>query len=240
MIHALSNTMPEPAMLRRRDGENNVVGAREILARFRGAPDRWVDVGHSRLAYRRFGRGSDVVMIHGWPLHSATFRRLVPLLEDSFTCHLFDLPGTGQTDSDAGAPIDLESHATTVRRAIDVLGLERYALVAHDSGGFVARSVAASDPRAIAVVLGNTEIPGHQPWLVSLLVVLSHLPGGESFIRALISRRTIRRSPLGFSGCFSDLGFIEGDFHELFVAPLLESPRAAAGQLSLLRTVRPG
>jgi hypothetical protein len=34
--------------------------------------------GHGRLTYYRFGQGPDVVMIHGWPLHSATFRSTSP------------------------------------------------------------------------------------------------------------------------------------------------------------------
>src|SRR5262245_53887289 len=72
---------------------------RDVIAAFRGPPRAFLDVGHSRLAYRRFGQGPDVVLVHGWPLHSATFRRLVPLLADAFTCHLFDLPGAGQTES---------------------------------------------------------------------------------------------------------------------------------------------
>src|SRR6185295_1757181 len=99
-------------------------------AAFRRKPDSWIDVGHSRLAYRRFGRGPDLVFVHGWPIHAATFRGLVPRLADAFTCHLFDLPGAGQTETTADSPIHLGAHADTVRRAIDVLGLDRYALLA--------------------------------------------------------------------------------------------------------------
>jgi hypothetical protein len=104
----------------------------DFEAAFRGAPHRFLDVGHSRLAYWKFGRGPDLVFVHGWPLHAATFRRLLPYLADAFTCHLVDLPGTGQTRSTPGARIDLLAHAVTVRAAIDLLGLSRYAFVAHD------------------------------------------------------------------------------------------------------------
>src|SRR5262245_45721707 len=79
-------------------------------------PHAYIAVGHGRLASWRFGRGPDVVFVHGWPLHSATFRRLVPELARSFTLHLLDLPGTAHSEWDG--PIDFSSHAVTLRSAI--------------------------------------------------------------------------------------------------------------------------
>jgi pimeloyl-ACP methyl ester carboxylesterase len=209
----------------------------EVGAAFRRAPDRYLDVGHSRLAAWRFGQGPDLVFIHGWPLGAATFRKIVPLLCDAFTCHLVDLPGAGKTELGPEAPIDLVAHATTMRAAIDALGLTRYALVAHDSGGYVARLVAADDPRACGLALGGTEIPGHTPWLVAAYALLAKLPGGMGLIRTMLRSRALRTSRLGFAGCFVDPTYVEGEFHELFVAPLLASPRAAAAQLRLLENV---
>src|SRR5437868_6685121 len=103
---------------------------KELTRAFRGAPHRRIDIGHSRVAYWRFGEGPDVVFVHGWPLDAATFRRIVPKLAQSYTCHLFDLPGVGQTESDGDAPLDLVSHGASVRRLVDALGLDRYAFLA--------------------------------------------------------------------------------------------------------------
>ncbi len=208
---------------------------KEIAQAFRGPPHRFLDVGHSRLATWTFGRGPDLVFIHGWPLSAATFRRVAARLADGFTCHLIDLPGAGKTETRPGAPIDLISHAATIRAAIDVLGLSEYALVAHDSGGFVARFVAAEDPRARALVLGNTEIPGHTPLLVALYALLARIPGGGKLLLGLLRLRAVRRSSLGFRGCFEDVAYGEGEFHELLVAPLLRAGPAADGAIALLR-----
>jgi pimeloyl-ACP methyl ester carboxylesterase len=210
----------------------------EISRAFRGAPHRFLDVGHSRLAAWRFGRGPDLVFVHGWPLWSATFRRVVARLADRFTCHLVDLPGAGKTESRPGAPIDLVAHAATVRAAIDALGLSSYALVAHDSGGFVARLVAAEDRRARGLVLGNTEIPGHTPWLVAFYALAARVPGGGRLLLRLLRSRAIRRSFLGFGGCFVDPAYGEGEFKELLVDPLLVRGPAADGALALLRQTR--
>ena len=128
---------------------------------FRVPPRELVDVGHSRLAYRRVGRGPDLLLVHGWPLTMATYRRLLPTLAEQFTCHLVDLPGAGFTEISERTPISMHDHCDTLERAIEVIGLDRYALLAHDSGGFFARAVAARHgDRVTGIVLGNTETPG--------------------------------------------------------------------------------
>jgi haloalkane dehalogenase len=200
-------------------------------------PGRWLDVGGGRIASWRFGRGPDVLFIHGWPLHAATFRRIVPHLASSFTCHLLDLPGAGQSTPGPGAPIRLLSHATTVRAAADALGLGAHAILAHDSGGFVARHVTANDRRVRGLVLGGTEIPGHMPWLVAMYAMIARMPGGPLAVQTVLRSRMLRTSALGFAGCFEDARYAEGEFHDLFVAPLLQSRERADDALELLRGV---
>ncbi len=206
----------------------------EVTAAFSKGPHDRIDVGHSRLAHWRFGSGPDVVLVHGWPLHAATFRRVIPLLAGDFTLHALDLPGTGKTEWDAGAPTDVVSHAATVRRAIDALGLSRYAFVAHDSGATIARMVAAGDPRARGLVMGNTEIPGHDSRLLRMLVLFARTPGARVSLFGPLRWRWYRR--LLFGGCFTDPAWAEGEFAELFVRPLFTSRHAGEGQLGLVRS----
>lgn len=195
----------------------------------------FVDVEHTRLAYWRFGAGPDLVFVHGWPLHSATFRRILPVLARDYTCHLVDLPGAGRSKPTADTPFGLEEHADTLRRAVDRLGLESYSLLAHDSGAVFARLLAASDARVRALVAGNTEIPGHRPKVVEMYVAMTKIPGATALTRLLMRSGTVRRSGLGFGGCFSDPRYVDGEFHELFVAPILESARAMHDQTQLVR-----
>ncbi len=197
-------------------------------------PHAHVEAGDARLAYWRFGAGPDVVLIHGWPLHSATFRRIVPALARSFTLHLFDLPGVGH--SVTRAAIGFETHADALRRAIDAIGLERFALLAHDSGGVVARLLAV-DPRVRGLVLAGTEIPGHRPPLFEHYVRLAKLPGFFSILRATLRVGFLRRSALGFGGCFSDARYTDGEFGDWFVRPLLRSRAAGDGHFALLRAL---
>ncbi len=211
----------------------------EVARAFRDGPHELVAVPGGRLAAWRFGSGPDVVAIHGWPLHGATFRRVVPRLAERFTVHVVDLPGAGRTEWDPGARCGIEEHAATVRAFVGARGLSRFAYLAHDSGGAIARLAAADDPRVLGLVLGNTEIPGHTPWLVALIVAASRIPGGTRAFLASMRVGALRRSGLGFGGCFRDPSYVDGEFGELFVRPLLSSPAVAEGQMRLVHALDP-
>lgn len=197
-------------------------------------PQRFLRVGPDELAYWRVGSGPDVVLVHGWPLHAATFRDLVPALARHFTCHLIDLPGAGRTRSDAPTPLSLRLLTRSLLGTIEALEIERCAFIAHDSGGGIARLAAAElGDRVWATVMGNSEIPGHRPWLVTLYGLLHAALGARGFM-ALLGLRAVRRSPIAYGSCFHDKSKIDGAFHDRFVAPLLSSPSAAHNQMRLL------
>lgn len=199
------------------------------------APHDFVQVADAALAHWRFGSGPALLFVHGWPLHSATFRALLPALARHYTCHLLDLPGAGHTRAPAGAAADVTRFAELVRGAADALGLRRYALFAHDSGGAVARLVAAADPRVLGLVLGPTEIPGHHPRIIRALKAALRMPGGAWLVQQSLASPRVRRSRFGFGGCFRDPALIEGEFTRAFVEPLLAEPVRAASALAMLR-----
>ena len=201
------------------------------------ASPRLLDVGDHRVASYTVGSGPHLLFVHGWPLHAATFRHVIDRLSDSFTCHAIDLPGAGRTESKPGAAISFVGHAEVVRGAASALGLDRYGLVAHDSGGFVARHVAANDARVGALVLGNTEIPGLRAWQMYVYLATARLPLGGRLLAGLLSSRVARRSALAFGTCFADLDYLDGEFHDLFVEPLIRSRSAAEGQTRALSTM---
>jgi pimeloyl-ACP methyl ester carboxylesterase len=176
------------------------------------------------------------LFIHGWPLYSVTFRAIVPRLSERFTCHLFDLPGTGISEWGPDAKISLVDHAQSARKVVDHLRLGDYAVVAHDSGAVIAQLLAANDSRVRGLVLGNTEIPGHHPWQLSLYVALDRLPFGPQLLGAALQVRAIRQSQLAFGFCFHDPNYVEGEFRELFLRPMRESRRNFEGQRRLIQS----
>jgi haloalkane dehalogenase len=199
---------------------------------------RWFEGAGARLAYRVVGTGSPLVLVHGYPTHGATWRKLVPELARRFTCYLPDLPGLGATEWRDDTDFSFPGHARTLRQWIDALGLEAYDVLAHDTGGTVARCLADADgARVQHLALINTEMPGHRPPWIPLYRHLAALPGAALNFRALLSQRWFRRTSLGFGGCFVNLDLLDGDFHDCFVAPLLASRRRMQGSLRYLRGI---
>lgn len=195
-------------------------------------PHERLDLPGGTLAYYRFGAGPDVLCVHGWPLHAATFRGLLPHLAERFTVHLLDLPGTG--NSRWREPATLVADVAALQAAAAKLDLPRYGLLAHDSGGVFARHLAASDPRVRGLVLSGSEIPGHHPWQLKAYLLAARIPGAPAVLGAALARvGALRRSPLGFGGCFTDPAYVDGDFGEIFVRPL-ERPEVMRGQMGLL------
>lgn len=203
---------------------------------FRAAPDRWLDVGAGQAAYRRVGTGPDILFVHGWPVSGATFRLLLPHLVDHATCHIIDLPGAGDSRFDADTPLSIDQHIETVRRVVDLLGLDDVALVGHDSGGLIARYAMAGDSRLRALGLIDSEQTHGLSQRFKAFLAPRRLPGFDSILGWAVSRPRLRRSRLLLGDCFVDSSLIDGDFDEFFLRPLHRSRERldAAGQV--LRT----
>ena len=197
---------------------------------FFAASQRAVQTSMGQVSYRKLGTGPAVLFIHGWPLHGATYRDVAVSLADRYTCFVIDLPGAGASPGYADWSQPLRSHVRTTLEVIDALGLDRLALVAHDSGGAIARWVAAElGERITALILSNTEITGHIVPVVKNYARFIRLPGSMFLMRLLFRSAWFRRSGLGFGGCFGDRSLIDGAFHELFIAPL-QADRTLFGQ----------
>ncbi len=185
---------------------------------------RTIEVGPHKLAYWRTGSGPDLVFIHGWPLHSATYRNIIPILATQFTCHCIDVPGCGKSPYIPETRYDLMTITQTLAKAIDTLNLPSYGLVGHDSGGAMARFIAAQAPdKVFGLALGNSEIPHHHSPIIRLLTLMTKIPGGYRLFTQLMKINALRRSTLGFGSCFYDLNKMEGEFSSLFVPPFLDS-----------------
>src|SRR5262245_49534224 len=109
-------------------------------------PPEFADVGSARIAWRTVGRGEPLLLIHGWPLSSFSFRKLLPRLAERFTCVLPDTPGLGETEWRDETDFRFAGQAESLRRFVDALGLASYSVLAFDTGATIARQLALIDP----------------------------------------------------------------------------------------------
>ncbi|MGF1598943.1 MAG: alpha/beta fold hydrolase [Acidimicrobiales bacterium] len=203
---------------------------------FRKPPDEHLDVGAGEVAYRRIGRGPDVLFVAGWPVSGATFRTLLPHLVDHVTCHVIDLPGTGSSRFDRDTTITVAQHIESIRRVVDLLDVSDIAVVGHDSGGMMARHAVVGHPRLRAMGLIDTEPSGGLSWRFRSFIAARRLPGYGPALGWLASQPRLRRNKFVFGDAFVDASLLDGEFDEFFIRPLHEQPERLDAAVRLLRS----
>ena len=177
-----------------------------------------------------------MLFVHGWPVSGATFRTLLPYLVDHVTCHVIDLPGAGSSRFDDATPLSVDQHIASVRKVLDLAGLDDVAVVGHDSGGMIARHAVAGDPRLRAMGLINTEQPQGLSWRFKLFLAGRHLPGFGDGLGWIAGRPRLRRNGFVLGDAFADRSLLDGEFDEFFLRPLHEQPAHRKAAVRLLRT----
>ena len=84
------------------------------------------------------GTGAAVLILHGFPGSSFDWRRVVPLLAESFRVIAFDFLGYGLSAKPFDARYSLFEQADLAERVAAEAGVRRCAMVAHDMGDTVA------------------------------------------------------------------------------------------------------
>lgn len=96
--------------------------------------------GH-RLAWREWGAGDPLIMLHGWSMTSSVFSEVAPVLAAGYRVLCPDLPGHGESDSTT--EYQLTSFATAIEQWTEQLGILNTALLGWSLGGQVALQLAA-------------------------------------------------------------------------------------------------
>ncbi len=121
-------------------------------------PERWVHLEGLQIHYVDEGFGSrPVLMVHGNPVWSYIWRRLIPPVAASHRALALDLMGFGKSDKPHPSLHDFPHHARIVSRFIESLGLRNLFLVLHDWGGPLAMQYVVRNRQNISgIVLMNT------------------------------------------------------------------------------------
>ena len=123
---------------------------------------RQVDANGITLHYVRHGSGAPLVLLHGWPEFWYGWRKNVPVLAESFDVVAPDLRGFGDSDKPGGPPEELLGEFVEDLRALaDSLGFERFGVVSHDVGAYVAQGFARKYPERLSgLFFFNCPYPG--------------------------------------------------------------------------------
>jgi haloacetate dehalogenase len=137
---------------------------------FEGFALAFVETGEATLRVRHGGAGPPVLLLHGHPRTHTTWHRVAPLLAGDHTVVCPDLRGYGQSSKPPTtadhAPYSKRAMARDMAALMRRLGHERFAVVGHDRGAYVAARLALDHPAR-----------------VSHLAVLDAVPIGEALAR---------------------------------------------------------
>jgi haloacetate dehalogenase len=106
------------------------------------------------------GSGPPVLLLHGYPQTHVTWRHIAPVLTQSFTVVVPDLPGYGSSKTQ-------ETHPRWTKRRVakalvdlmTSLGHERFAVVGHDRGARAGNRLALDHPERVAAYASLTVVP---------------------------------------------------------------------------------
>jgi pimeloyl-ACP methyl ester carboxylesterase len=100
-----------------------------------GVTHRYVDVPGVRLHVAEAGEGPPILLLHGWPQHWWTWRKVIPALAEDRRVICPDLRGFGWSEAPDG-PYEIGELAADMLALLDALELDQVDLVGHDWGGY--------------------------------------------------------------------------------------------------------
>jgi pimeloyl-ACP methyl ester carboxylesterase len=116
------------------------------------------------LHYLTAGRGTPLILLHGYAETSRMWKPIIPVMAERFTVIAPDLPGIGDSDIPADG-LDMKSAAIRIHNLAKSLGVGKAEVVGHDIGLMVAYAYAAQFPAEVTkLVLMDAFLPGVDGW----------------------------------------------------------------------------
>src|SRR5215469_5692149 len=124
-----------------------LIGFERLMA---GVKRHVVQVGDHRVVYSEGGRGSEVVLLlHGFGASGDGWNRLAATLTKKYRVIAPDLPGWGASTRIESASYGYPSQLQRLHSLVQELKLDRFHLVGHSMGGFLASAYAAQFPEKV-------------------------------------------------------------------------------------------
>jgi pimeloyl-ACP methyl ester carboxylesterase len=129
-----------------------------------GFTEHFADVNGVKLHYLIGGKGSPVVLLHGYAETSHMWLPIMPQLAENHTAIVPDLRGAGDS-SKPESGYDKKNMAVDIHDLVTSLGFNHASIVGHDIGLMVAYAYAAQFPQETdRLVLMDAFLPGIGKW----------------------------------------------------------------------------
>ena len=121
-----------------------------------------------QIHYTSQGSGSVVVLLHGFLESSTMWEQVMPTLTQKHRVIAIDLLGHGQTESLAYVHT-MEEQATLVNSVLKTLKVQKYVLIGHSMGAYIALALAAENSVNLShlVLMNSTSLPDSKTRLLN-------------------------------------------------------------------------
>lgn len=200
---------------------------------------RYATTPCGEISYLDVGTGRPAVFIHGILVNALLWRHVIAAVAgDQRRCIAVDLPGHGHTPPvPAHADVTLTGLARRVIELCDQLGLDRFDLVANDTGGAVAQIVAAHmGPRLSTFTLTNCDTEGNTPPMLFRPVAIAARLG----LLARLGPRVAASRRLKLSGLTAGdphPGRLPAEVVDAYYGPVLGTPESARAFARLVAAI---
>lgn len=148
--------------------------------------------------YIKEGKGSDLVIFHGYPYSTYDFKFMWKELTASFTVTAIDMLGMGFSDKPKNYNYTFENHVEIFTEILNRLNVKEFDILAHDLGNSVVQEMIAQDQegknpfkiKSIAFLNGGLFIDVYQPRLIQKLLSKSPKPIGKLLSKFLNKKNT--------------------------------------------------
>ena len=209
------------------------------MSPYKNIPLQQIKMEDVTVGLRQIGSGDNLIFIHGFPTHGYTWRKIIPKLAAHFKCHILDLPGLGNSKWTAKTDFKSEAQARYIIRLLEKMRIDKYSLIAHDSGATIARAIAINQNKSVQnLILLNTEIPNHRPPWIPFYQKIGLLPTVPSIIRYLLQQKWFVKSPMGFKELYADKSMLDEPSNLApYLTPIIHSNHKAIGAFRYLKGI---
>ncbi len=148
-----------------------------------------VKIGNKTMAYREFGKGKPVILIHGYMNSTIVWERNIDVLVKSgYHVYAVDLFGHGMSDKPYDAPYTISSYSKQILEFMDKTGIKSADFIGHSMGGAVSIKTACDKPDAVQKLVLIGSAGGYVLGKNSFLFKLAKIPFIGEFLFQIASR----------------------------------------------------
>ena len=160
-----------------------------------------ITVNNLNINYIQYGKGKDIVLLHGWGQNIEMMKPLGDYFSDNYRITILDLPGFGKSDEPKGS-WNIEKYSSFLELFLKELNVKKPIVIGHSFGGRVAIRYSSRNPIEKLVLFGSPciRIDEELPITVKLLKKIKRIPGlneiGEFMKKYIGSRDYKAASPV--------------------------------------------